>query len=101
MCERSRKGRRDFFKASAAGAAGVWVASKAGTAGAQASGSPWPATGVMQINPNIDNCRVAYITDTAMLTRTTYNNFTDANNNAVNHALVKTNLDKMACALAR
>jgi hypothetical protein len=101
MCERSRKSRRDFFKASAGGAAGVWVASRAGTAKAQASGSPWPATGYMQINPDIDNCRVAYITDTSMLTRTTYNNFTDANTNAIDHAKVKANLDKVACALAR
>jgi hypothetical protein len=99
MCERTHRSRRDFFKTSIAGAAGVWVAAKAERAGAQTSS--WPASGYMQINPNIDNCRVAYITDTSMLTRTTYNNFSDANKNAINHAKVKENLDKMACALAR
>ena len=99
MCERSHRSRRDFFKTSVVGAAGVWAATHA--KGAEAQTSSWPASGYMQINPNIDNCRVVYVTDTSMLTRTSYGNFSDANKNAINHARVKENLDKMACALAR
>jgi hypothetical protein len=98
--KRTVESRRNFLKISAVGAAGLAIAGTGKKAGAQ-SGSPWPATGYMQINPNIDNCRVAYITDTSMLKRTTYNNFSDANNNAIDQAKVKANVDRMACALAR
>jgi hypothetical protein len=98
--KRTFESRRNFLKISAVGAAGLAIAGTGKKAGAQ-SGSPWPATGYMQINPNIDNCRVAYITDTSMLKRTTYGNFSDANNNAIDQAKVKANVDRMACALAR
>ena len=92
--------RRNFLKASAAGAAGIMIAGTRKKALAQ-NGSPWPATGYMQINPNIDNCRVVCLTDPSMLKRQTYTEFVDANNNAIDQAKVKANIDKMACCLAR
>jgi hypothetical protein len=94
------EGRRNFLKASAAGAAGIMIAGAHKKAHAQ-NGSPWPATGYMQINPDIDNCRVVFLTDTSMLKRQTYNSFSDANNNAIDHDKVRANIDRMACALAR
>jgi hypothetical protein len=101
MCERSHRSRRDFLKTSAVGAAGVLVTvSNLRDALAQETSS-WPATGYLQINPSIDNCRVAYITDASMITRLGYNNFGDANNNAIDFAKVQANMDKMAVALAR
>ena len=57
------------------------------------------------INTDIDNLRVAWITDAAMLKANptwggfdTFNN--PANTNGVEYTVVKSNMDKLACALA-
>jgi hypothetical protein len=92
--------RRNFLKSSAAGAAGVLVTGSR-VREAQAQASVWPATGYIQINPAIDNCRVVYVKDAAMVKRANYANFGDANKNAIDHARVKANVERMACALAR
>jgi hypothetical protein len=101
MSERRCESRREFFKTSAIGVTGIAILSRARPAQAQPSNSAWPATGYMQINPEIDNCRVVFIQDPNMLTGTHYGNFANANNNVTNHDLVKSNLDLMARALAR
>jgi hypothetical protein len=94
--------RRNFLRAAATGAAGL-VAMSAATSRvfAKTTASPWPATGYMQINPDIDNCRVAYITDPAMALSTDKYDFRDWNNTGVDYDVVKANIDKMACALAQ
>jgi hypothetical protein len=92
--------RRNFLKSSAAGAAGILVTGSR-VREAQAQASVWPATGVLQINPAIDNCRVVYVKDQAMVKRANYGNFSDANKNAIDHVRVKANVERMACALAR
>jgi hypothetical protein len=92
--------RRNFLKASAASAAGLVIAGAHRTAFAQ-SWSPWPATGYMQINPNIDNCRVAFIKDASMLLTTGAYDFSNFNNSGIDYTKAKANIDKMACALAK
>jgi hypothetical protein len=61
----------------------------------------------MQINPSVDNLRVAYIKRPGMVTRPKYGSgdfverFRDANMNALNHKLIKESLDKLARGLTR
>jgi hypothetical protein len=96
-----RQNRRDFLKTSAAGAAGL-MATGAGvkTVFGKTSAGGW-TTG-MAINPGISNLRVAWIKDNKMLNngeQTGYGDLGSANGKA-DAALVKTNLDKCAMALA-
>jgi hypothetical protein len=106
MSKKVSEGRRNFLKASAVGAAGFAIlgpgVKKAKAATVTTSLINLSTT---QINQNIDNLRVAYITDTAMLRSTTYpgwdsfNNPTNATTGVV-YPVVKDNMDKLACALA-
>jgi hypothetical protein len=95
--------RRNFLKIAASSAAGIMVMGAAGkrTYANLPTVSPWPATGYLQINPNIDNCRVVYVNDPTMLITTGTYNFKNFNDSGVNYAIVKANIDKMACALAQ
>ena len=67
---------------------------------ANTTASPWPAAGYLQINPNIDNCRVAYVKDAAMMITSGSYDFKNWNTSGINYDVVKANIDKMACALA-
>ncbi len=94
--------RRVFLKTSLMGTAGVLAATVAlPEAQAQAQVSSWPATGYLQINPHIDNCRVVYVTDKAFIKRIGWTNFTDVNTNAIDFARVQAAMDRMAMCLAK
>ena len=92
--------RRNFLKASALSAVGLMIAGGHKKVFAQ-SWSPWPATGYMQINPDIDNCRVAFMRDPSMLLTTGTYDFSNFNQTGIDYAKAKANIDKMACALAK
>ncbi len=106
MAEKMSGSRRNFLKASALGAASLAVlgpqAKKAAAATISAKTIPLNTT---PINQDIENLRVAYITDQAMLRSSNYPGF-DSFNNATNtttgvvYSVVKDNIDKLACALA-
>jgi hypothetical protein len=98
--------RRNFLRTSVAGAAGMALvgpmANKAKAANINCTKINMSTT---PINTDIDNLRVAWITDSAMLKANptwggfdTFNNPT--NTNGVEYAVVKSNMDKLACALA-
>jgi hypothetical protein len=98
--------RRNFLKSSAVATAGIAML---GPAARKAAAADIPTQVVnlsqTQINQNIDNLRVAFITDPAMLkANPTWGSFDTFNNptntNGVVYAVVKTNMDKLACALA-
>jgi hypothetical protein len=106
MSKKVSEGRRNFLKASAVGAAGFAIL---GPGVKKAKAAPITTNLVnlstTQINQNIDNLRVAYITDTAMLRSTTYPGWDSFNNptnttTGVVYSVVKDNMDKLACALA-
>jgi hypothetical protein len=106
MDKKVSEGRRNFLKASAVGAAGLAVlgpgTKKAAAANINTTLVNLSAT---QINQSVDNLRVAYITDAAMVRSNNYpgwDTFNDPANTttAVNYAAVKSNVDKLACALA-
>ena len=92
--------RRDFLKTAAAGAAGAvgLSALKFDKLFAQSTGG-W--VNGMPINPAIDNKRVICCHDTKMLTSTPANNSFTTTNNAVDAAVVASNLDQMAMQLAQ
>jgi hypothetical protein len=81
-------------------AAGLMIAGTHRNVFAQ-SWSPWPGTGSMQINPDIDNCRVTFIRDPSMLLTIGAYDFSNFNKTGIDYAKVKANIDKMACALAK
>jgi flagellar hook assembly protein FlgD len=81
--------RRDFLKTSAISAAGLAAASIPITAATSSSGGAW--TDGMQLNPNIDNLRVACANDPRLGT---------ADFGQVN-AVIEDDMDKMAMALAK
>jgi hypothetical protein len=106
--------RRNFLKASAISAAGFAFV---GTAAKKAAAAPISTTLVnlstTPVNMDVDNLRVAYITDapagtvtsTSMVRSTSYPGFDNFNSptnttTGVNYAAVQSNLDKLACALA-
>ena len=93
-------GRRSFLKASAAGAAGLML-SKIGITDVYARTEAAGWVNGTQINPNIDNLRVVYCTDAAMVTKTPTTWTTQTQNDCINTAQVQTNMDKMAMALAQ
>lgn len=99
MAKNFKQERRDFLKASAAGAAAL---SLGGILPKQARAAPLPGLAWvdgMQINPFIDNLRVVAVNDPAMIGAGTTGTFQSLNEH-VNSALVGFNLDKMAMALA-
>jgi hypothetical protein len=94
--------RRDFLKKSSAGAAAIMSAGallcKTEAAGGWSNG--------LQINPSIDNLRVAFIQDSAvgtghMIKQKAYNNWADAQAKSINQDVVMANMDTLAMALAR
>jgi len=93
--------RRTFLKTSAVGAAGALVTVGAVPDALAQETSSWPATGYLQINPNIDNCRVVYVTDPAFITKIGWTNWTDVNTNKLDFAKIKAAIDKMAMCLAK
>jgi hypothetical protein len=97
MSRKYSESRRDFLKKSAVGATGLVAASS----GINKVFAQDKSKGAI-INPNINNLRVVYIEDTAMLqdgASTAFGTFTAASAK-VKADVVKTNMDKMACALA-
>jgi hypothetical protein len=100
MAENSSPKRRDFLKTAAMGAAGAvgLGALRFDKAHAQTTGG-W--VDGMQINPAIDNKRVISCHDPKMLSSTPANTTFTVTNNAVNAAVVATNLDQMAMLLAQ
>jgi FlgD Ig-like domain len=112
MSKKTLESRRNFLKASAVGAAGFAIL---GTAAKKAAAAPISTTLVnlstTPINVDIDNLRVAYITDQALMNSyhhydkfETFNNptppATDKTNAYVAYSVVATDMDKLACALA-
>ena len=92
------KSRRNFLKTTAGGAGLIVSDGLLKTALAKESTK---RRGI-EINPNINNLRVVYIEDPAMLengTSTSFGQFSAAMDK-VDAAKVKENMDKMACALA-
>lgn len=92
--------RRNFLKATAAGGAGLIVSD--GILKTAFSKEESVSRRGIEINPNINNLRVVYIEDSAMLengTSTTFGTFSAANDK-VDADKVKENMDKIACALA-
>jgi hypothetical protein len=105
MKRRFNKPRREFIKASTIAAAGA-VLGQGGifnkTFGAPSAG--WKNG--MQINPAIDNLRVAYVMDPVvgaghMLKKDTYSNWTNAQSASIDQAVVTANMEKLAMALAK
>jgi hypothetical protein len=113
MSKKVLKSRRNFLKASAVSAAGLAVL---GPGLKKASAAPINTTLVnlstTPINTGVDNLRVAFIQDapsgtvtaTSMVRSTAYPGWDNFNSptyaTGVNFAAVKTNMDKLACALA-
>jgi hypothetical protein len=106
MGKQASKSRRNFLKASAAGAAGLALVGpglkKASAADLPVKLIPLSTT---KINQDIDNLRVAYITDAAMVRSNVWGsfvNFCDPNGtvNGAVYPVIKSNMDKLACALA-
>jgi uncharacterized protein (DUF362 family) len=100
MSKNFSESRRSFVKKSAVGVTGLMAA---GSGINEVFSLPESASGkVLEINPYINNLRVVYIEDPAMLqngTNTAFETFS-VSNTKVNAARVTLNLDKMACALA-
>jgi hypothetical protein len=103
--------RRNFLKASALSAAGFAIIGPMGRK-ARAAGTQINTTLVnlstTPINQEVDNLRVAFITDSSMFYSTAnpmpYPGWDILNNpsnktNGLNYAVVQSNLDKLACAL--
>jgi hypothetical protein len=111
MSKKICEGRRNFLKTSAVGAAGLALA---GPLSKKAKAVDLPVKliplSTTKINQDVDNLRVAYITDDTakpaecMVRSSTYPGFDSFNNptnatTGVNYANVKTKMDKLACAL--
>jgi hypothetical protein len=106
MRNKCLESRRNFLKASAAGAAGLALV---GPAARKATAANLPVTlinlSTTPINTEIDNLRVAYATDPAMMRNNHYGDFGGFNNpsnttTGVVYSVVKSNMDSLACALA-
>jgi hypothetical protein len=111
MKNKSSESRRNFLKASAVGAAGLAIlgpsAKKASAVPITAKLIPLPTT---PINQDIENLRVAYITDPLCMNTNHhwpgwdgFNNPTPAANTTnavVSYSAVAADMDKLACALA-
>jgi hypothetical protein len=82
----------------AAGAAGLALA-KADKV--FAATTAWPATGTMEINPDISNLRVVCCYDTTMFGSTPASYTFDTMNNGANKEKIQTNLDLMAMSLSQ
>ncbi len=90
--------RRDFLKMSGTGAATVLVGSMGlKNAQAQTPEAVWDAS--KRINPEIDNMRVVFSHDPAMVTGTPVRWTMEEQNRVVNTEKVYENMDKMAIAL--
>jgi hypothetical protein len=98
--------RRNFLKASVVGTASLAIA---GPMVKKARGADVNVRLInisqTPINQDIDNLRVAYITDAAMVRSSTwpgFATFNDPNNTTTGcvYSIVKANMDKLACALA-
>ncbi len=111
MARKVSENRRNFLKTSAVGAAGLMIGLPLLK---KVQSAPLTTTLVnlstTPINTDIDNLRVAYITDPGMVLNSSvantpypgwdsFNNPTNATT-GVNYSAVQTNMDKMACALA-
>ena len=100
MKDKKCTSRRNFLKTTAAGSAGLIVSEGLLKKAFSKKGNV-PRRGI-EINPNINNLRVVYVEDPAMLesgTSTSFGTFSAANDK-VDADKVKENMDKMACALA-
>jgi len=86
--------RRKFIKATSLGATGVALGGVL-----QSPGRAWGYVARDPINPLISNLRVVYAHDTAMTSGVVRNDW-PAQNADTNDAVVATDMDKMACALA-
>jgi hypothetical protein len=94
--------RRNFLKASTA--AGALLAQGGLHKVFSAPSAGW--TNGMQVNPLIDNLRVAYASDPVvgtghMLKGTTYSNWANAQGNSIDQIVVTANMGKLAMALAK
>jgi hypothetical protein len=103
---KTSESRRNFLKTSAIGAAGLAIIGpgmkKATAADVTVKLVDLTKT---QINQDINNLRVAYITDAAMVRSNVWQGFATFNSptgttNGVVYSAVKANMDKLACALA-
>ncbi len=96
-----RIARRDFLKTSAAGTAGLLATSAPRARTGSVPGGAWSPG--MQINPDIDNLRVAVCHDPDMLTERplVYVDPLEDQNKVVKAEVVRANMDQMAMVLAQ
>jgi hypothetical protein len=97
--------RRSFLKTSAATTAGLAIIGPGmKKASAATINTQTINLSTTPINTDIDNLRVASITDSKMMTKVQYGQFVDFNGKSaapiVDYAVVKANMDRLACALA-
>jgi hypothetical protein len=95
--------RRDFLKASTAAAGAILTQGRMGSVFAAPSNG-WKNG--MQINPSIDNLRVAFVCDPVfganhMIKSDVYNSWSSAQATSINQAVVADNMGKLAMALAK
>jgi hypothetical protein len=114
MSKKISESRRNFLKASAISAAGFAIVGPMAKKGKAANiNTTLVNLSTTPVNTDVDNLRVAYLTDapvgtvtaTSMVRSTTYPGFDSFNNptnttTGVNYAAVQSNMDKLACALA-
>lgn len=87
--------RRDFLKLTTLGATGLTLGR------ARPARAAWPATGTVELNPEISNLRVVACVDPKMMKSTPTATTFEAENRAIDPARVHANLDAMAMALAQ
>jgi hypothetical protein len=89
-----QKERRDFLKITAVGVTGLALARS------RTASAAWPATGTLEINPDISNMRVVACVDKAMLKSTPTTMSFATQNAVVDTARVHADMDAMAMQLA-
>ena len=106
MKQKETESRRNFLKTSATAAVGLAIMGP-GLKKAAAADIPTKVVNLSTtpINQDIDNLRVAWITDSAMMRNNKWGGFDTFNNPAATtsgavYPVIKDNVDKLACALA-
>ena len=90
-----RRERRDFLKLTTAGATGLALARP------RYARAAWPASGKLEINPDISNMRVVACVDPKMMKSVPSSMTFETQNAAVDWERVQANMDAMAVALAQ
>lgn len=100
MTRTSKNNRREFLRISAAGAAALSLGGLLVKKTNAATGLAWPDTGVLAINPEIDNLRVVVCNDPSIITTAATGTF-QSFNTVVDAVKLQADMDTMAMALSR